>query len=341
MRKILNEQLDITDAHPLKARFYDYKNFTYPWHFHSEFEVIYIEKGYGLGMAGDGMTDFSDQQLFLLGSNLPHYLENAPEYDLKEELRVNGVIIQFEKDFMQYAFSHYSQFQGINRLLEEAQRGLLFSLSNCTDNIPQIIKRIPQKEGVGQIVEFLQLLDALTHLTPQKVISSPAYDPVPARFNGRKIEKVMAFLNKHYTQPICLEDYHVYSSQNLVDWTDHGVILSQNNVPWVDSESYSMWAPDCVYKNGKYYFYFPAKPKNMKVFSVGVAVSDTPYGPFMPDWKPIEGIQGIDPCVLIDKQGSAYIYWAGNGLRMARLKDNMKELASAPVLIEGLPEGFK
>jgi hypothetical protein len=51
MRKILNEQLDITDAHPLKARFYDYKNFTYPWHFHSEFEVIYIEKGYGLGMA--------------------------------------------------------------------------------------------------------------------------------------------------------------------------------------------------------------------------------------------------------------------------------------------------
>ena len=47
------------------------------------------------------MTDFSDQQLFLLGSNLPHYLENAPEYDLKEELRVNGVIIQFEKDFMQ------------------------------------------------------------------------------------------------------------------------------------------------------------------------------------------------------------------------------------------------
>ena len=118
MRKILNEQLDITDAHPLKARFYDYKNFTYPWHFHSEFEVIYIEKGYGLGMAGDGMTDFSDQQLFLLGSNLPHYLENAPEYDLKEELRVNGVIIQFEKDFMQYAFSHYSQFQGINRLLE-------------------------------------------------------------------------------------------------------------------------------------------------------------------------------------------------------------------------------
>ena len=79
---------------------------------------------------------------------------------------------------MQYAFSHYSQFQGINRLLEEAQRGLLFSLSNCTDDIPQIIKRIPQKEGVGQIVELLQLLDALTHLTPEKVISSKKSSPL-------------------------------------------------------------------------------------------------------------------------------------------------------------------
>ena len=169
-------------------------------------------------------------------------------------------------------------------------------------------------------------------------------DPTARVFDG----KVYLYPSHDIKSPVerlkdwfCMEDYHIYSSQNLVDWTDHGVILSQNNVPWVDSESYSMWAPDCVYKNGKYYFYFPAKPKNMKGFSVGVAVSDTPYGPFMPDWKPIEGIQGIDPCVLIDKQGSAYIYWAGNGLRMAKLKDNMKELASAPVLIEGLPEGFK
>lgn len=75
MKKILNEQLDISDTNPLKARYYDYKRFTYPWHFHSEFEIIYIEKGYGQGMIGDGMTDFNDQSLFLLGANLPHYVE--------------------------------------------------------------------------------------------------------------------------------------------------------------------------------------------------------------------------------------------------------------------------
>src|SRR5690606_37672822 len=56
---------------------------------------------------------------------------------------------------------------------------------------------------------------------------------------------------------------------------------------------------------------------------------------------PIEGIGGIDPCVLIDHDGQAYIYWSGRGMSVAKLKDNMVELDSEPVQIEGLPEGFK
>ena len=52
----------------------------------------------------------------------------------------------------------------------------------------------------------------------------------------------------------CMEDYHVFSSENLTQWTDHGVIVSQNKVPWVRKNSYSMWAPDCVFRNDKYYF---------------------------------------------------------------------------------------
>lgn len=139
----------------------------------------------------------------------------------------------------------------------------------------------------------------------------------------------------------CMADYHVFSSENLVDWTDHGMILSQENVPWVDSESYSMWAPDCVYKDGKYYFYFPASPKGKKGFNVGVAIADKPYGPFKPLPEPIKGVGGIDPCVLLDTDGKAYLYWSGRGLNVAKLKDNMTELASEPVLVADVEDGFK
>lgn len=79
-------------------------------------------------MIGDSITHFSDQSLFVLGSNLPHYVENPPEYTQQENLRVNGVIIQFEKDFMQYAFSHYSQFQAISRLLKMPKEGCYIHL---------------------------------------------------------------------------------------------------------------------------------------------------------------------------------------------------------------------
>ena len=123
----------------------------------------------------------------------------------------------------------------------------------------------------------------------------------------------------------CMEDYHVFSSENLTDWTDHGVIITQNKVPWVRPDSYSMWAPDCVYRNGKYYFYFPSAPKDGRGFGIGVAIADSPEGPFVPEPENIKGISGIDPCVLLASDGNAYIFWGAG--RCAKLKDNMKELA--------------
>ena len=136
----------------------------------------------------------------------------------------------------------------------------------------------------------------------------------------------------------CMADYHVFSSPNITDWTDHGVIVSQNKVNWVDSTSYSMWAPDCIAKNGKYYFYFPAKPKNDRFFSIGVAVADKPYGPFIPQSEQIKNVRGIDPNPFIDKDGQAFLYWSARNIYMAKLKENMLEIASEPRMIENLPD---
>ncbi len=143
----------------------------------------------------------------------------------------------------------------------------------------------------------------------------------------------------------CMEDYHVFSSPNLTDWTDHGVIVSQNKVKWADSTAYSMWAPDCIFRNGKYYFYFPTRAKDTSYgrgFTIGVAVADKPYGPFIPQPEPIKNVRGIDPNVFIDKDGQAYLYWSQGNIFAAKLKENMLELASEPKLIEELPnKGLK
>lgn len=171
-------------------------------------------------------------------------------------------------------------------------------------------------------------------------------DPTARVFNGR------IYLFPSHDIPVvegarkdwfCMADYHVFSSDNLTEWTDHGVIVTQEDVPWGNPIGYAMWAPDCVEKDGKYYFYFPNAPKEGRGFAIGVATADLPDGPYTLEPKPIAGVSGIDPCVLVDDDGSAYIYWSGMGIRGGKLKDNMLELDGELQEVkmprrEGMPE---
>ncbi len=129
-----------------------------------------------------------------------------------------------------------------------------------------------------------------------------------------------------------MDQYHVFSTDNMKDWTDHGEILRASQVEWGRPEGGFMWAPDCVYKNGTYYFYFP-HPSGTdwnNTWKVGVATSKYPDRDFKVQGY-IEGLGDafamIDPNVLIDDDGQAYFYYGGGGrLIAAKLKDNMMEI---------------
>lgn len=170
-------------------------------------------------------------------------------------------------------------------------------------------------------------------------------DPTARVFGG----KVWLYTSHDIISPVepekrwfSMADYHVFSSENLIDWTDHGVILRQEEVPWGKPDGYSMWAPDCIEKNGKYYFVFPDAPREGRGFAIGVAVAEAPDGPYRPYEKPIPGIWGIDPCILQATDGNTYLYWSGMGLQGARVNEDLTALEGAPVrLDENLPQGFK
>lgn len=159
-----------------------------------------------------------------------------------------------------------------------------------------------------------------------------------------------------------MEDYHILSIDNLdAECVDNGEALNMRDVPWVSKQ---MWAPDCAFKNGKYYLYFPARDKD-GIFRLGVAVSDKPEGPFKPEDNYIEGSFSIDPAVLVDDDGQSYIYfgglWGGQlekwqtgefvanpaeipkdaaalGPRVAKLSDDMLHLEETPMQITILDE---
>ncbi len=135
-----------------------------------------------------------------------------------------------------------------------------------------------------------------------------------------------------------MNNWHVFSSQDMVNWVDHGQKLAVSNFSWANS---SAFAGHTVHRNGKFYWYVPMIQKGGGYFSIGVAVADNPLGPFTdalgkalildsttPDLQ-----FDIDPAVFIDDDGQAYIYWgnatANGPCKMAKLKTNMIELDGA------------
>ena len=118
-----------------------------------------------------------------------------------------------------------------------------------------------------------------------------------------------------------MEDYHVISMDDpSAEAVDHGVALHVRDVPWAERQ---MWAPDCARKDGKYYLYFPAKRPD-GIFQVGVAVSDSPTGPFTAQPQPIAGSYSIDPAVFGDDDGEYYLYFGGIwGGQLQKYRDNL------------------
>jgi len=205
---------------------------------------------------------------------------------------------------------------------------------------------------VRNLVVFLIFVSIVGQIKAQNPLISGQFTADPsARVFGNRIyvypsHDIIATEGKGRPGWFSMEDYHVFSSANLTDWTDHGVIVAQQHVAWVKPNSYSMWAPDCIARNGKYYFYFPSTPKDTvtygKGFTIGVAIADRPEGPFVAQSAPIKGVRGIDPNVFIDKDGQAYLYWSGGNIYAAKLKPNMLELDSEVTTLGNLPnKGLK
>lgn len=118
----------------------------------------------------------------------------------------------------------------------------------------------------------------------------------------------------------CCGQYHVYSSDDLVNWVDHGVSFDIAWAPWAEDQGV-LYAPDCAFRNGKYYLYYCVPDGRC-----GVAASDSPVGPFA-DIGPIAHVHGIDPAVFQDEDGQAYLYWGQfDQVRCAKLKENMVEI---------------
>ncbi|MCR5361143.1 MAG: family 43 glycosylhydrolase [Bacteroidales bacterium] len=124
-----------------------------------------------------------------------------------------------------------------------------------------------------------------------------------------------------------MNEWRLFSTDDMVNWQDHGCPLAQCDFKWADDRA---WAPQCIERNGKFYLYVPVHSSISRGMAIGVAVADRIEGPYRDALgKPLyeDGKwDHIDPTVMIDDDGQAYLYWGNPKLYSVKLKENMIEL---------------
>ena len=147
-------------------------------------------------------------------------------------------------------------------------------------------------------------------------------DPAPMVYNDTVY--VYTGRDKENSDFYYMPDWHCYSSQDMQNWTDHGTLLSWNSFTWGKEDT--AWASQCIERNGKFYYYVTLEHKNGGGRGIGVAVADSPTGPFKdaigrplcgPNWD------YIDPTVFIDDDGQAWLMFGNPTCYYVKLKEDM------------------
>ena len=138
-----------------------------------------------------------------------------------------------------------------------------------------------------------------------------------------------------------MQEWRVYSTDDMVNWQDHGSPLALESFSWADDRA---WASQTIERNGKYYWYICAHSRLSRGMAIGVAVSDTPTGPFRDAiGKPLfenGSWDHIDPTVMIDDDGQAWLMWGNPQCYYLKLNEDMISYSGELGRLDMTEEGF-
>ena len=166
-------------------------------------------------------------------------------------------------------------------------------------------------------------------------------DPAPLVHDG--VVYLYAGHDEDDADVFTMLDWRLYSSTDMVNWTDRGVPASLKTFPWADQTN-DAWAAQVVERGGKFYLYAPVSiagsPKNV----IAVAVADKPEGPFRDALgKPLVGPQEgfFDPTVWVDDDGQAYLFWGNPHLWYVKLNRDMVSYSGPVVKVDSKPADYQ
>ena len=187
--------------------------------------------------------------------------------------------------------------------------------------------------GVALIMALLPTVARADNPIVQTIYTA---DPAPLVYNGRVY--LYTGHDEDGSTNFTMREWRVYSSADMVNWTDHGSPMS---LATFSLASANAWAGQAIFRNGKFYWYVPVINRSTGRFAIGVGVSNSPTGPFTDALgHPLVENGEFDPTVFIDDDGQAYLYWGNPNLWYVRLNSDMISFSGGPTQIPLTTQGF-
>lgn len=186
-------------------KYENFPHFRFPFHFHEEFEIVYIIKSFGKKFVGDSVEEFSPGDLSLYGCNLPHFYMSDPTfYNNDPDLRVNAIVIQFPKSYFPESLLQRTEFGSVEKLLRSAPPGLFFSAESAV-NGGKMLHEILNTSGMERHLLFVKLIDYLGNCKSRTIASSDYTNEMKDQREPR-MAKIYKFTTRNYNRKIELEE---------------------------------------------------------------------------------------------------------------------------------------
>lgn len=171
--------------------------FAFKWHYHPEFELTYIVRGCGYRIVGNSYHNFSDGDVVLLGSNLPHTWSGQLDSDEQSD----AIVIQFSTEFIA-PFLRLNESMVIDKMLELSHRGLSFE---ANDLLLSKMIEITEAQGMDRVLKLISILDELAH-HQLKTIAPNSYHTIVSKKSEFRINKVCSYIQANFHTNISLKE---------------------------------------------------------------------------------------------------------------------------------------
>ena len=178
------------------------KEFDYPWHYHQEYELTYIPAGQGLRYVGNSVENYFNDDLVLLGSNLPHCWIDETE---SQKRHPNAVVIYLKEEFLDKTWMNSYEFKAIRNLLELSNKGIKFNQA-MAQKLKDKCLQLPYLPPLQKLTQLIQILEELSQSSEYRFLCEHGFSCELNDFSNNRINTVYKYIDSHYQKKILLAD---------------------------------------------------------------------------------------------------------------------------------------